>query len=117
MPAWPEYSASKFALVGMSEAWRAEFARFDVDVLTVVPGLTNSGFQNNWLRTDGKADLNFADGMTPEYLAAKIISAIRANETELVAGSEARRLLRFNKFFPRLTNWLLARKVKKLYAK
>src|SRR5688572_33256428 len=27
MPAWPEYSASKFALVGMSEAWRAEFAR------------------------------------------------------------------------------------------
>ena len=57
MPAWPEYSASKFALVGMSEAWRGEFARFDVDVLTIVPGMTNSGFQNNWLRTDGKADL------------------------------------------------------------
>lgn len=117
MPAWPEYSASKFALVGMSESWRGEFARFDIDVLTVVPGMTNSGFDKNWLRTDGKADLNFADGMTPEYLAEKIISAIRANKTELIVGSEARRLLRFNKFFPRLTNWLLARKVKKLYAK
>ena len=45
MPAWPEYSASKFALVGMSEAWRREFARFDVDVLTIVPGMTNSGFR------------------------------------------------------------------------
>jgi short-subunit dehydrogenase len=116
MPAWPEYSASKFALVGMSEAWRAEFARFGVDVLTIVPGMTNSGFQNNWLRTDGKADLRFEEGMTPEYLAAKIIDAIRKNRTETVCGSEAKRLLRFNRFFPRLTNWLLARKVKKLYA-
>lgn len=117
MPAWPEYSASKFALVGMSEAWRGEFARFDVDVLTIVPGLTNSGFDKNWLRTDGKADLRFEHGMTPEHLAAEIINAVRQNRTELVVGSEARRLLRFNRFFPRLTNWLLARKVKKLYAK
>ena len=30
---------------------------------------------------------------------------------------EAKRLLRFNRYFPRLTNWLIARKVKKLYAK
>ena len=111
------YSASKFALVGMSEAWRAEFARFDVDVLTVVPGLTNSGFQNNWLRTDGKADLRFGEGMTPEYLAARVVKAIRTNKTETVCGSEARRLLLFNRFFPRLTNWLIARKVKRLYAK
>ena len=117
MPAWPEYSASKFALVGMSEAWRAEFARFDVDVLTVVPGLTDSGFQNNWLRTDGKADLRFDQGMTPGYLAEKIIDAVRRNRTETVVGREAKRLLRFNRFFTRLTNWLIARKVKKLYAK
>ncbi len=117
MPAWPEYSASKFALVGMSEAWRAEFARFDVDTLTIVPGMTNSGFQNNWLRTDGKADLRFEEGMPPQFLAAKIVDAIRANKTELVVGKEAKRLLRFNRYFPRLTNWLIARKVKKLYSK
>jgi short-subunit dehydrogenase len=117
MPAWPEYSASKFALVGMSEAWRGEFARFDVDVLTIVPGMTNSGFQNNWLRTDGKADLRFDEGMTPEYLATKIIGAVQTNRTETVCGSEARRLLRFNRYFPRITNWLIARKVKKLYSK
>ncbi len=117
MPAWPEYSASKFALVGISEAWRAEFARFGVDTLTIVPGMTNSGFEKNWLRNDGKADLRFDKGMTPEYLAAKIIDAIQQNRTETVCGSEARRLLRFNRYFPRLTNWLLARKVKKLYSK
>jgi short-subunit dehydrogenase len=115
MPAWPEYSASKFALVGMSEAWRGEFARFEVDALTVVPGMTDSGFRNNWLRVDGKADLRFEKGMTPADVAAGILDAMRTNRTETVLGSEARRLIRFNRYFPRLTNWLIARKVKKLY--
>jgi short-subunit dehydrogenase len=116
MPAWPEYSASKFALVGMSEAWRGEFARFDVEVITVVPGMTDSGFQKHWLRTDGKADLKFEEGMRPEEVAVGILDAIRKNRREVVLGREARRLLRFNRFFPRLTNWLIARKVKKLYS-
>ncbi len=117
MPAWPEYSASKFALLGMSESWRGEFARFFVDTLTIVPGMTDSGFRNNWLRTDGKAELKFEKGMTPQDVAEGIVQAIQKNRTETVLGSEARRLLRFNRFFPRLTNWLIARKVKKLYAK
>ena len=115
MPAWSEYSASKFGLVGISEALRGEFARFDVDVITVVPGLTNSGFEKNWLRSDGRANLQFETGMLPEYLASKIVDAIRANRREVVFGDEARTLLRFNRFFPRLTNRLIAKKVKKLY--
>lgn len=115
MPAWPEYSASKFALVGMSEAWRGEFERFGVDVVTIVPGLTASGFENNWLRKDGKADLKFESGMPPAEVAAGIVDAVRKGKREVVLGREARRLLRFNRFFPRLTNWLIARRVKKLY--
>ena len=116
MPAWPEYSASKFALVGMSEAWRGEFARFGVDVLTIIPGLTDSGFEKKWIRNEGKADLAFKGGMTPAFVAAGIVNAVRKNRTETVMGVEARRLLLFNKFFPRLTNRLIARKIKRLYA-
>jgi NAD(P)-dependent dehydrogenase (short-subunit alcohol dehydrogenase family) len=115
MPAWPEYSASKFALIGMSEAWRGEFARFGIDVITIVPGMTDSGFQNNWLRSEGKASLKFDEGMKPEEVATGIVEAIQNNRTEVVLGREAKRLIRFNRFFPRLTNWLIARKVKKLY--
>jgi short-subunit dehydrogenase len=116
MPAWPEYSASKFALVGMSEALRGEFARFDVDVLTIVPGLTNSGFDRNMLRRDGKMNIPFGTGMPPERVAAGIVRAIRRNRRETVLGFEARWMLRFNRFLPRVLNWLIARKVKKLYA-
>ena len=117
MPAWPEYSASKFALVGMTEAWRGEFARFDIETVTVVPGMTDSGFRDNWIRVDGKADLRFEKGMTPVDVAAGVVDAIVNERREVVLGKEARRLLRFNRYFPRLTNWLIARKVKKLYSR
>src|SRR5262249_54287450 len=52
MPAWSEYSASKFALVGLTEALRAELARFDVDVLLVLPGLTRSDLSRHLLRSE-----------------------------------------------------------------
>ncbi|MCS6863958.1 MAG: SDR family NAD(P)-dependent oxidoreductase [Gemmataceae bacterium] len=116
MPAWPEYSASKFALVGISEAWRAEFVRFGVDVITIIPGMTNSGFQDNWLRKEGKAKLDFAQGMSPDFVAVSVCEAIRKNRSEVVLGTEAKRLLRFNRYFPKLTDWLIARKIKKLYS-
>jgi short-subunit dehydrogenase len=116
MPAWPEYSASKFALVGMSEALRGEFARFDIDVLTIVPGLTSSGFDRNMLRRDGKMNIPFGSGMPPEQVAVGIVRAIQKNRRETVLGFEARWMLRLNRFVPRLLNWLIVRKVKRLYA-
>src|SRR5438270_6872222 len=42
IPSLPEHCASKHAFVGMTEALRAEFARFDIDVLLVLPGLVRS---------------------------------------------------------------------------
>src|SRR5262249_54476698 len=42
LPAWTEYSASKFALCGLTEALRGELARFDIDILLILPGLTKS---------------------------------------------------------------------------
>ena len=113
MPAWPEYSASKAALVGMSEGWRGEFVRFGVDVITIVPGLTRTNLNNTLLRNDGKADL--PDGMPPETVAKAVVAALRANTTEAVVGGEARKILLMNKFFPRLLNRLIARKITKLY--
>src|SRR5262249_39421907 len=69
LPAWPEYSAAKFALVGLTEALRAEMARFDVDVLLILPGLTRSEYFNNLLRNDGRMKIDFAAGMAPEEVA------------------------------------------------
>ncbi len=116
MPAWPEYSASKFALVGLTEALRGELARFDIDVLLVLPGLTASNLASGLLRNDGRYPIDFAGGLPPATVAAGVLHALRRNRTETVLGRDARWILFVQRFFPRLVNYLLARKVKQLYA-
>ena len=115
MPAWSEYSASKYALCGLTEALRGEFARFNIDVLLVVPGLTRSDFSKHFLRCEGRMKIDFTKGMPPEKVAAGIVRGLQKNRTETVLGSDARWMLLVNKFFPRLMDWLIARKVRKLY--
>lgn len=116
MPAWSEYSASKFALCGMTEALRGELARFDIDVLLVLPGLTRSELSKNFLMNQGRARIDFDKGMPPEQVAAGILASIRRNTTEKVLGSDARWMLFVNRLFPRLVDWLIGRRVRKLYA-
>jgi short-subunit dehydrogenase len=116
LPAWPEYSASKFALNGLTEALRGEMARFDIDVLLIVPGLTRSDLGSNLLRNEGRMKIDFTQGMSPELAARKIIRAIQRNRTESILGWDARWMLRINRLFPWLVDRLLARRVRQLYA-
>lgn len=116
VPAWSEYSASKFALTGLTEALRAEFARFDIDLLLVLPGLTRTGLRRNLLRTGGRMKIDLDKGMTPDDVARSILSALERNRKEIVLGSDARWILRIHRWFPRLVDYLMARKVRKLYA-
>jgi short-subunit dehydrogenase len=116
MPAWPEYSASKFALCGLTEALRGEMARFDIDVLLIVPGLTQSDLRSHLLRNAGRMKIDFADGMPTEKVAAGILKALVRNRTETVLGWDARWILRAQRFLPGLVDRLLRRKVRQLYA-
>ncbi len=116
MPAWSEYSASKFALCGLTESLRGELARFGIDILLVLPGLTKSSLHDNMLHNTGRMKIEFDKGQPPEAVADCILRSLRYNTTEAVVGWEARWMLWFNKWMPRLTDWLIARRVKKLYA-
>jgi len=53
--------------------------------------------------------------MAPEDVAVAALQALRNNRTETVLGREARWMLRVNRFFPRLVDRLVARRVNKLY--
>jgi short-subunit dehydrogenase len=116
LPAWSEYSASKFALCGLTEALRGELVRFGIDVLLIVPGLTNTGLSQNMLRNEGRMKIDFTNAMKPHDVAARILRALRRNRTETVIGWEARWMLLANRFFPWLVDRLIARKVRQLYA-
>ncbi|MFN5291547.1 MAG: SDR family NAD(P)-dependent oxidoreductase, partial [Planctomycetia bacterium] len=117
MPSWTEYSASKHALVGLTEALRGEMTRFGIDVLLILPGLTITPFWENLTMKTGRADLGVEKGMQPIDAAKGILNAIKKNSTETVLGWDAKWMLRINTFFPRLVNYLLSRRVKQLYAK
>jgi short-subunit dehydrogenase len=116
LPAWSEYSASKFALCGLTEALRGELVRFGIDILLIVPGLTNTGLSQNLLRNEGRMNIDFANAMKPADVAAALLRALRRNRTETVLGREAKWILLMNRFFPRLVDRLIARKVRQLYA-
>jgi short-subunit dehydrogenase len=116
MPAWSEYSASKFALCGLTEALRGEMVRFAIDILLVVPGLTRSGLGQHLLRSTGRYPIDFDKGMSAEKVSAGILRALMKNRTETVLGWDARWMLRVNRFLPRLVDALLARQVRRLYA-
>ena len=115
MPAWSEYSASKYALCGLTECLRGELARFDIDVLLMIPGLTKSEFSQHFLRTEGRAKIEYDKGMPPADVAARIVNSLQRNKTETWIGSDTNWMLRINRWFPRLVDYLVARKVTKLY--
>jgi short-subunit dehydrogenase len=115
MPAWPEYSASKFALCGLTEALRGEMVRFGIDVLLVLPGLTRSDMSRRLLLNQGRENIKYDAGMPPEYVAAGVLDALMKNRAETVLGKDARWMLRVNRFFPRLVDHLIGRRVRKLY--
>ncbi len=116
MPAWSEYSASKHALCGITEAFRGEMARFDIEVLLIIPGLPHTGLHSNLLKSEGRAKIDFDSGMPPETVAKAIVKAIEKNRTETVVGGDARWMLWMSKLFPRFVNRMIANRVRKLYA-
>jgi short-subunit dehydrogenase len=116
IPGWTEYSASKFALCGLTEALRGEMVRFGIDVLLIVPGLTRSDLWQHLLRNSGRYPLDLSKAMLPENVAAGILRALKKNRTETTLGREARWILRVNRFMPRLVDAFLVRQVRRLYA-
>ena len=116
LPAWSEYSASKFALVGLCESLRAELAHSNIDVLVILPGLTQSDLGQHLLRNTGRMDIRFDQGMPPQTVAADIVRALVKGRPETVLGSEARWMLRLNRWVPWILDFLIARKIKQLYA-
>jgi short-subunit dehydrogenase len=116
MAMWAEYSASKHALCGLSEALRGEMVRFGIDVLTILPGMTKTSLDSNLLRQHPRMAVDFKKGMDPRRVADAILGALRRNRTETVVGFEARGILLFNKFFPRIVDGIIGRFVRKNYA-
>jgi len=93
------YSASKFALAGLSEGLRVELARHDIVVTTVFPGLMRTGSPVNAMfkgqRPQEYAWFAISDSLplasiSPERAATQIIRACRYGDAELIITMQAK---------------------------
>lgn len=115
IPARSEYSASKFAVGGFSEALRAELAKDGIDVLVVCPGLTDTNFSKNMLEQKARMPVDHLRGMKPEKAAATILRTIERGRHEVCLTFQGKLLVFVSRFFPRLADRVAARRVRQLF--
>ncbi|CAN5771570.1 SDR family oxidoreductase [soil metagenome] len=111
IPHLAAYCASKFALVGLSDAMRAELARDRIYITTVVPGMMRTGSHLN-AKFKGKHAQEFAwfamgnalpfVSMNAERAAKKILNACRRAQPEITLTIPARAAVIKNALFPNL---------------
>lgn len=111
------YSASKFALVGLSKGLRAELMKDGIFVTTVCPGLMRTGSPRN-ADFKGKHRFEYAwfsisDALplltvSAENAARQIVDACRQGRGELVISIPAKVAVKFDALFPELTSQMLA---------
>jgi len=112
------YSATKFAVVGLSEALRDELAKHGIGVTAVCPGIINTPITQS-ARLRGKAALPGARermaefyrrrGYGPERVAEKILKAVARNAALAPVSPEAWTLYLLKRLSPGLTAWLSRR--------
>jgi len=115
IPARSEYSASKFAVQGLSDALRAELAKDGIDVIVVCPGLTQTNFSRNMLAQRARLKMDHLRGMTAEAVAAATLRALQRGKKEIVLTAQGRLVVFLSRFFPRLTDRIAARRVRALF--
>ncbi|MCS7304566.1 MAG: SDR family NAD(P)-dependent oxidoreductase [Thermoguttaceae bacterium] len=106
-----EYCASKFAVQGFSEALRAEWAHHGIEVLLVHPGTTDTEFFERVIHRSGGPRWPRHKPVSAEYVARKVLQAIRRGKHEIVPYPWGKVLLWLNWYFPRLTDWLMTKLV------
>jgi short-subunit dehydrogenase len=115
IPARSEYSASKFALQGFSEALRAELAKDGIDVLVICPGLTQTNFSHNMLEQKARLPMDHLRGMSAEAVAAATLRAIERGSNEIVLSFKGKLMVLVSRFLPRLADRVAARRVRELF--
>ena len=77
------YCASKFALRALSDALRMELHGTGIDVISVLPGYTDTPFFDQMIRYDGSSRLSPFRGQSPEKVARAILKACRCRKREV----------------------------------
>ena len=103
------YGATKFAVVGFSEALRDECLGRGVMVALVCPGTTESDFFVRAERSKLPAPARLIPAITPERVAVAICDSAEDGRYRRILPASAAFYIRLKEFFPRLAHALFRR--------
>jgi short-subunit dehydrogenase len=115
IPGRSDYSASKFAVEGFSEALRPELAKDGIDVIVVCPGLTQTNFSKNMLEQKARVQMDHMRGMTSEQVADATLLAIERGSRTVTLTTQGKLLVFVSRFFPWLADRIAAKKVRQVF--
>jgi len=105
------YSATKFAIVGLTDAMRVEMMPYNVRVTCVCPGLTDTEFFDKVEGGSKHGKTSFAALRTlqsPSHVGRKIAATVGKPKPELVFTPGGKLLVFLNSLSPRLTDKMMA---------
>ncbi len=128
MPKVGAYCATKFALVGFSQALRAEFGREGLGVTVLCPGFVRTNLFSSAPLAKPSAEHKVPPQFlctSPQRVAAAAIKAIRRNRRQVVMGPLARVLVGASRYVPGIMDFAfhlgkrrrVERKLKRLAAR
>lgn len=111
------YSATKFAVVGLSESLHAELEPHNIGVTTICPGLIDTAIVRNTKRTGDLAeDVGFNERAAklyrkrnygPDRVAKAILNAVRNNKSVVPVSPEAWAMYLGKRFTPKLVETIM----------
>ena len=96
-PTMATYSATKFAILGFTQALRGELAPYNIRVVALLPSLTNTDMVKDlqWFR--------WVVPLTPQQVAKALITGLRKESPEILVGWQSHLAVWCNRIAP----WLL----------
>ncbi|MBU6230854.1 MAG: SDR family NAD(P)-dependent oxidoreductase [Cyanobacteria bacterium REEB459] len=100
-PTMATYSATKFAILGFTQALRSELAPYQVRVVALLPSLTDTdmvrGF--DWFR--------WVQPVSPEQVAEALVTGLRQGRREILVGWQSHGAVWLQRIFPGLVEALV----------
>jgi short-subunit dehydrogenase len=115
LPGRTEYSASKFAVTGFTEAIRVEWRRFGIHVLQVNPGFTNTPFEWNAVVNTARYSVAHHRVMAADAVAKATLRAVLCRKREITLTRQGRLLILIATLTPRFVDWGFGRWLRRYY--
>jgi len=104
------YSASKFGVIGLSEALRGELKRYGIAVSVLCPPDTDTPQlveENKTKPPETKALSGKAKPMSPESVAKACIRGLEKGKFMIIPGSSGKMIYLAKRLFPSPVNWMM----------